>query len=125
MSKLRLICASALLSCTVVAAAVQEVAAAPKAIPMMNRYSKLKLDGICAANGGTSYGTSSGFYGCSGKNGNSVECDKNGNCTGYVNLQSANAPANITPESVLAQTQSPGSKTSGTALGGGAATTTP
>ena len=45
----------------------------------------MKLDGICAANGGTSYGNTSA-YGCT-KGKNTVECDGKGNCTGYIGLQ--------------------------------------
>lgn len=121
MSKLsRMAFASAIFVCGFTAT-LQEAISAPKAIPMMNRYSKLKLDGICAANGGTSYGASGGFYGCT-KGGNSVECDKNGNCTGYVNLQSGNVPANVTAEGVLAQAPAPASKTGNATIGGGATT---
>ena len=58
---------------------------ATEIVQIQGKYSKLKLDGICAANGGTSYGSTSA-YGCT-KGKNTVECDGKGNCTGYIGLQ--------------------------------------
>ena len=48
-------------------------AAATKIVEIQGKYSKIKLDGICAANGGSSYGTAGGSYGCT-KGSNTVEC---------------------------------------------------
>jgi hypothetical protein len=58
---------------------------AAEVVPIQGKYSKVKLDGICAANGGQSYGNTSA-YGCT-KGKNTVECDGKGNCTGYIGLQ--------------------------------------
>jgi hypothetical protein len=59
--------------------------AATEIVPIQGKYSKLKLDGICAAVGGQSYGSTSA-YGCA-KGKNTVECDGKGTCTGYIGLQ--------------------------------------
>lgn len=49
-------------------------ALAQKIVPIQGKYSKIKLDGICAANGGQSYGTADTAYGCT-KGSNTVECN--------------------------------------------------
>jgi|SRR5687767_2885859 len=87
------------------------VSAAPafaaKIVEIQGKYSKIKLDGICAANGGNSYGTADTAYGCS-KGNVTVECNKDGSCKGYVFMQSAqrNAIAG-NPASVLQQSEAP------------------
>ena len=55
---------------------------ATKITPLQGKYSKIKLDGICAREGGQSYGTADTAYGCT-KGNNTVECNKDGTCTGY------------------------------------------
>ena len=61
---------------------------AAKIVEIQGKYSKIKLDGICAANGGNSYGTADTAYGCT-KGNVSVECQKDGSCKGYVFMQAA------------------------------------
>jgi hypothetical protein len=58
---------------------------ATEIVPIQGKYSKVKLDGICSAVGGASYGNTSA-YGCT-KGKNTVECDGKGNCTGYIGMQ--------------------------------------
>ena len=82
-------------------------AAAAKIVEIQGKYSKIKLDGICAANGGNSYGSADTAYGCS-KGNVTVECQKDGSCKGYVFMQSAqrNTIAG-NPASVLQQSEAP------------------
>ena len=61
-------------------------AAATQIVEIKGKYSKIKLDGICAANGGNSYGTAGGSYGCT-KGSNTVECHNDGSCKGYIGIQ--------------------------------------
>ena len=81
---------------------------AAKIIPIQGKYSKIKLDGICSANGGHSYGTADTAYGCS-KGNVTVECNKDGSCTGYVFMLTTGISNNIAhnPQAVLQQWQSP------------------
>jgi hypothetical protein len=81
---------------------------AAKIIPIQGKYSKIKLDGICAANGGSSYGTADTAYGCS-KGNVTVECGKDGSCKGYVFMQAAGTGMNTAhnPQAVLQQWQTP------------------
>lgn len=58
---------------------------ATEIVPIQGKYSKVRLDSICSANGGQSYGNTSA-NGCT-KGKNTVECDGKGNCTGYIGLQ--------------------------------------
>jgi hypothetical protein len=80
---------------------------AAKIVEIQGKYTKIKLDGICAANGGNSYGTAGGTYGCT-KGNVSVECQNDGSCKGYIFMQSAQRTA-ITgnPASVLQQSEEP------------------
>lgn len=73
-----------------------DTASAAKIIPIQGKYSKIKLDGICAANGGSSYGTADTAYGCS---------------KGYVFMQAAGSGMNTAhnPQAVLQQWQAPSS----------------
>jgi hypothetical protein len=82
-------------------------ALAAKIVEIQGKYTKIKLDGICAANGGNSYGTAGGTYGCT-KGNVSVECQNDGSCKGYVFMQSAqrNTIAG-NPASVLQQSEEP------------------
>ena len=82
-------------------------ALAAKIVEIQGKYTKIKLDGICAANGGNSYGTAGGTYGCT-KGNVSVECQNDGSCKGYIFMQSAQRNA-ITgnPASVLQQSEEP------------------
>jgi len=82
-------------------------ALAAKIVEIQGKYTKIKLDGICAANGGNSYGTADTAYGCS-KGNVTVECNKDGSCKGYVFMQSAqrNTIAG-NPASVLQQSEAP------------------
>ena len=82
-------------------------AAAAKIVEIQGKYTKIKLDGICAANGGNSYGTAGGTYGCT-KGNVSVECQNDGSCKGYIFMQSAqrNTIAG-NPASVLQQSEEP------------------
>lgn len=79
-------------------------ALAQKIVPIQGKYSKIKLDGICAANGGQSYGTADTAYGCT-KGSNTVECNKDGSCTGYVGLVASAGGRRVwsSAESVLQQ----------------------
>jgi hypothetical protein len=61
---------------------------ASKIVEIAGKYSKIKLDGICSANGGASYGSATTGYGCT-KGSNTVECDKSGSCKGYVSEKAA------------------------------------
>ena len=90
---------------------------AAKVVEIQGKYSKIKLDGICAANGGNSYGTAGGTYGCT-KGNVSVECQNDGSCKGYVFFQTSGkgrTPGN--PASVLQQSEAP--QTSGGTSAGG------
>lgn len=80
---------------------------AAKIVEIQGKYSKIKLDGICAANGGNSYGTAGGTYGCT-KGNVSVECQNDGSCKGYIFMQAAqrNTIAG-NPASVLQQSEAP------------------
>src|SRR5687767_5107667 len=82
-------------------------AAAAKIVEIQGKYTKIKLDGICAANGGNSYGTAGGTYGCT-KGNVSLECQNDGSCKGYIFMQSAqrNTIAG-NPASVLQQSEEP------------------
>jgi hypothetical protein len=77
---------------------------AAKIIPIQGKYSKIKLDGICAANGGSSYGTADTAYGCT-KGNVTVECGKDGSCNGYVFMQPVGMGMNTAhnPQAVLQQ----------------------
>lgn len=88
-----------------------DTASAAKIIPIQGKYSKIKLDGICAANGGSSYGTADTAYGCS-KGNVTVECGKDGSCKGYVFMQAAGSGMNTAhnPQAVLQQWQAPSSQ---------------
>ena len=82
-------------------------AAAAKVVEIQGKYSKIKLDGICAANGGNSYGTAGGTYGCT-KGNVSVECQNDGSCKGYIFMQSAQRHTIAgNPASVLQQSEAP------------------
>ena len=82
-------------------------AAATKIVEIQGKYSKIKLDGICAANGGSSYGTASGSYGCT-KGSNTVECHNDGSCKGYIGIQAAPAGSRASsPDAVLQQAEQP------------------
>lgn len=48
------------------------------------KMGKLTLAGKCAGAGGTMSDGTQGSYKCTGKGGNEVECDKDGNCVGIV-----------------------------------------
>ena len=80
---------------------------AAKIVEIQGKYSKIKLDGICSANGGNSYGTADTAYGCS-KGNVTVECNKDGSCKGFIFMQSAqrNTIAG-NPASVLQQSEAP------------------
>ncbi len=101
-----LIAAIAALSLSTLAVTAAPAFAA-KIVEIQGKYSKIKLDGICAANGGNSYGTADGTYGCS-KGNVTVECQKDGSCKGYIFMQSAqrNTIAG-NPASVLQQSEAP------------------
>lgn len=80
---------------------------AAKIVEIQGKYSKIKLDGICAANGGNSYGTADTAYGCS-KGNVTVECQKDGSCKGYIFMQSAQRNTIVgNPASVLQQSEAP------------------
>jgi hypothetical protein len=83
-------------------------AAAAKIVEIQGKYTKIKLDGICAANGGNSYGTAGGTYGCT-KGNVSVECQNDGSCKGYVFMQAAShgGRAVSSPDAVLQQSEAP------------------
>lgn len=82
-------------------------AAATKIIEIQGKYSKIKLDGICSANGGSSYGTADTAYGCS-KGNVTVECTKDGSCKGYVFFKAAPGGNHMTnPNAVLQQSDAP------------------
>ena len=89
-------------------------ALAAKIVILEGRYTKLKLDGICAANGGNSYGSAGGTYGCS-KGNNSVECQNDGRCKGYLGFSAASGNDRVkTPDGVLGSRRAPlGGATSG------------
>ena len=72
---------------------------AAEIVPIQAKYSKLKLDGICASVGGKSYGNTSA-YGCT-KGKNTVECDGKGSCTGYIGLQAQPGRETGVPGAVL------------------------
>ena len=93
---------------------------AAKIIPIQGKYSKIKLDGICAANGGSSYGKADTAYGCS-KGNVTVECSKDGSCNGYVFMQAAGMGMNTAhnPQAVLQQWQTPSNQgTTNNTIGG-------
>ena len=78
-------------------------AAATKVIEIQGKYSKIKLDGICSANGGSSYGTADTAYGCS-KGNVTVECQKDGSCKGYIFMKAASGENHmVSPGAVLQQ----------------------
>jgi hypothetical protein len=80
---------------------------AVKVVEIQGKYSKIKLDGICSANGGNSYGTADTAYGCT-KGNVSVECQKDGSCKGYVFMQAAQRNTiGGNPGSVLQQSEAP------------------
>ena len=97
------------------------VALATEVIEIKGKYSKIKLDGICSAQGGESYSQSGGGYGCT-KGGNTVECDQKGNCKGYVPLKSMPAgTTKLKPTQVLQMPATPVTPdTTGSAIGGAA-----
>src|SRR5687767_2443925 len=101
-----LIVAAAALSLSTLALTAGDAFAA-KIVPIQGKYSKIRLDGICAANGGNSYGTADTAYGCS-KGNVTVECNKDGSCKGFVFMQSSqrNSIAG-NPASVLQQSEAP------------------
>jgi len=75
------------LTLSVLAFTMSDALAQTTIVPISGKYSKLKLDGICAREGGTSYGSAeSGGYDCT-KGKNTVECDHGGNCTGYIGFE--------------------------------------
>jgi len=113
-----LIAAIAALSLSTLAV-IAEPAFAAKIVEIQGKYSKIKLDGICSANGGSSYGTADTAYGCS-KGNVSVECQKDGSCKGYIFFQASqrNKIAG-NPGSVLQQSEAPLTRgTIGGAAGG-------
>ena len=77
-------------------------ALATRITPIQGKYSKIKLDGICAKEGGSSYGTADTAYGCT-KGNNTVECNKDGSCTGYTWLKAGPGGRGIagSPEGIL------------------------
>ena len=85
-------------------------AAAAKIVEIQGKYTKIKLDGICAANGGNSYGIAGGTYGCS-KGNVSVECQNDGSCKGYIFFQAsqrntiAGSPGGVLQQSEMPQTR--------------------
>jgi hypothetical protein len=93
------IAAVAALTLSTLAATIGDALAA-KVVILEGRYTKLKLDGICAANGGNSYGSAGGTYGCS-KGNNSVECQNDGRCKGYLGFTAAPRDRAATPDGVL------------------------
>jgi len=93
-------------------------AAATKVIEIQGKYSKIKLDGICSANGGSSYGTADTAYGCS-KGNVTVECTKDGSCKGYVFKAAPGGNHTMTPNAVLQQSDAPQMRgTTSSAAGG-------
>ena len=93
---------------------------AAKIVEIQGKYTKIKLDGICAANGGNSYGTAGGTYGCT-KGNVSVECQNDGSCKGYIFMQAAShgGRASGSPDAVLQQSEAPTARgTIGGAAGG-------
>ena len=101
-----LIAAIAALSLSMFAIAVAPAVAA-KVVEIQGKYSKIKLDGICAANGGNSYGTADTAYGCS-KGNVTVECQKDGSCKGYIFMKAASGGNHmVNPGAVLQQSDSP------------------
>ena len=58
-------------------------AAETKIVNISKKYSKLGLEAICTREGGSSYGVTGGSYGCT-KGNNTVECQKDGTCKGYI-----------------------------------------
>jgi hypothetical protein len=93
---------------------------AAKVVEIQGKYTKIKLDGICAANGGNSYGTAGGTYGCT-KGNVSVECQNDGSCKGYIFMQAAShgSRAAGSPDAVLQQSEAPTARgTVGGAAGG-------
>ena len=111
--------AIAALSLSILAVTTGDAAAA-KIVEIQGKYSKIKLDGICAANGGNSYGTAGGTYGCS-KGNVSVECQNDGSCKGYIVMQAASHGGRVMigPDAVLQQAEQPPKRgtTSGAAGG--------
>ncbi|HEV8389820.1 MAG TPA: hypothetical protein VGQ35_08250 [Dongiaceae bacterium] len=76
-------------------------------VPIQGRYSKTGLDGICAVAGGKSYGSTNKAYGCS-KGTVTVECRKDGACTGYVYFQIvADGPMTSDPAALLQHSSNP------------------
>lgn len=101
-----LIAAIAALSLSILAVTAVPAFAA-KIVEIQGKYSKIKLDGICAANGGNSYGTADTAYGCS-KGNVTVECQKDGSCKGYIFMQAAQRNTIMgNPASVLQQSEAP------------------
>jgi hypothetical protein len=93
-------------------------AAATKVIEIQGKYSKIKLDGICSANGGNSYGTADTAYGCS-KGNVTVECQKDGSCKGYVFFKAASGGNHmVSPSAVLQQSDAPQMRGTANAVGG-------
>ena len=106
MKTLSFIAAIAALSLSTLALTAGE-AAATKVIEIQGKYSKIKLDGICSANGGSSYGSADTAYGCS-KGNVTVECQKDGSCKGYIFMQAAQRNTIMgSPASVLQQSEAP------------------
>jgi len=87
MKRFSFIAAIAALSLGSVAIAT-EAAAEAKIVNISKKYSKIQLDTVCAKEGGSSYGTADTAYGCT-KGKNTVECNKDGSCKGYMWMQAA------------------------------------
>jgi hypothetical protein len=116
-----LIAAIAALSLSTLAVTAAPAFAA-KVVEIQGKYTKIKLDGICAANGGNSYGTAGGTYGCT-KGNVSVECQNDGSCKGYIFMQSAQRnPIAGNPGSVLQQWEAPTKRGTMNGAGGGVLT---
>jgi hypothetical protein len=96
---------------------------ATKIVEIKGKYSKIKLDGICAANGGSSYGSAEGSYGCT-KGNVSVECHNDGSCKGYVDLVASPGGSRVwsSPEAVLQQSETPAKRGTTTGATGGTLT---
>src|SRR5688572_11376828 len=60
-----------------------EATAEAKVVRIGERYSKAELDGICAREGGSIYGTAQDLYGCA-KGANIIACNADGICIGYM-----------------------------------------
>lgn len=67
-----------------------EATAEAKVVHIGQKYSKVELDTICAREGGNTYGAAQDIYGCA-KGGNTVACNADGACTGYMWLSASPA----------------------------------